>query len=631
MTKLIRQLIRPYRAGLAVIFIAMIIETLMGLASPWPIKIILDNVAGNHRLPDFTVAERNFPSLMHLFGAGKLGLAAFAASLVVLIALIGAIASYVDDYHTESVGQWIAHDLRLRTYEHLQRLSLSYYDTHQTGALLSTITSDIQTIENFASSSTLSMVVDLLTIIEMLALMFWLNWDFALIAVGVTPFLLFFMARFKKAVKNATRNVRLRESEIVSVVQEGLESERVVQAFGLEELEDRKLAGVSRASVDAALQARRVKALMSPLTNMIVALCTALVLWRGAALILSGAMTAGTLIVFLAYLARFFKPVQDIAKMTTTIAQVGVAVERVQAILETDVVVQEQPNAHEPELVRGEIVFDHVGFGYDSQSPVLQDVHFTIQPGQFIGIVGPTGGGKSTVVGLIARFYDPTSGGVSLDGIDIREYTLRGLRNQLGFVLQDTVLFRGTIRDNIAYGRPTATEEEIHEAARMANAEEFILRMPLGYNTVVGERGLTLSGGQRQRIGIARAVVRNSPILILDEPTAALDTESEKLVIDALEKLMKGRTVITIAHRLSTIRCAHKIVVLKGGVVAEQGTHDELIALSGIYHGLHEMQIGSRQALPPAVESLYCEVAEAKATHADLDIKTTSLSPETFV
>ncbi|HEY4048525.1 MAG TPA: ABC transporter ATP-binding protein [Acidobacteriaceae bacterium] len=590
MSRLISQLIRPYRGHLLVIFLAMLVETLMSLAAPWPLKVILDNVAGSHHLPRLLeqfIASVFGPSLGH----GKMEVAAFAAFSVVLVAVLGSFASYIDNYYTESVGQWVAHDLRMRTYDHLQRLSISYYDTHQTGALLSTITNDIQTIQNFASSSTLGILVDLLTIVEMLGLMFWLNWDFALIAVGITPFLLLFVSRFKKAVKKATREVRARQSDIVAVVTQGLESERVIKAFGREELEQDQLGQVSRATVDAALRARRVKSLLSPIVDITVALCTGFVLWRGASLILAGAMTVGALTVFLAYLTKFFKPVQDLAKMTNTIAQTAVGVERVQTILQTDTIIPERPDARDPGTIRGEVSFDHVAFAYDKDAPVLRDVNFTINAGELVGIVGPTGGGKSTLVSLIPRFYDPTAGSVSIDGINIRDFKISGLRNRIGFVLQDTGLFRGTIRENIAYGRPGATEEEIVEAATLANADEFISRMPHGYDTLVGERGQTLSGGQRQRIGIARAIVRNNPILILDEPTAALDTESERLVIEALERLMKGRTVITIAHRLSTIRDANKIIVLKGGVVAEQGTHAELMALGGEYAELYRVQV----------------------------------------
>jgi subfamily B ATP-binding cassette protein MsbA len=280
--------------------------------------------------------------------------------------------------------------------------------------------------------------------------------------------------------------------------------------------------------------------------------------------------------------------------MANTIAQTSVALDRIRAILETDTIIPERPDAHTPDSVRGEIELKNVAFAYNEEATVLRDVNLSIKAGQRIGVVGPTGGGKSTVMSLIPRFYDPTGGQVFIDGVDVKDYSLRGLRQQIGFVLQETVLFRGTIRENIAYGKPGATDEEIVEAARLANADEFIQRMPHGYDTMVGERGSTLSGGQRQRIGIARAVVRNSPILMLDEPTAALDTESEKLVMEALERLMQGRTVITIAHRLSTIRDSDKIVVLKGGYVAEEGPHDELIAKGGIYAELW----GTQQASP---------------------------------
>ena len=589
MLRLIRELIRPYRRTLLVILIAMMVETLMSLAGPWPLKIILDNVVGSHHLPGWF--DHFVASLTGGLGPGKMKIAAVAALSAILIAVIGSLASYIDNYYTESVGQWVAHDLRMRTYHHLQRLSLAYYDSHQTGVLLSTITDDIQTIQSFASSATLGILVDLLTIVGMLGLMFWLQWDFALVAVGITPFLLLFVSRFKRAVKKATREVRHRQADIVAVVQQGLESVRVVKAFGREDLEQKELSDASRATVDAALKARRVKSMLSPVVTVTVALCTAFVLWRGASLILIGTMTAGALTVFLSYLTKFFKPVQDLAKMTNSIAQAAVGVERIQAILETDSVIRESPTARVPGAIRGDISFDHVAFGYNQDERVLLDVSFTVKQGELVGIVGTTGGGKSTVVSLIPRFYDPTSGFVRIDGVDIREYKLDPLRSQIGFVLQDTVLFRGTIRDNIAYGRPGATQKEIEEAAQLANADEFISRMPHGYDTLVGERGLTLSGGQRQRIGIARAIIRDTPILILDEPTAALDTESERLVIEALERLMKGRTVITIAHRLSTIRDADKIIVLKAGMVAEQGTHEELLVLGGVYAELHRVQV----------------------------------------
>ena len=456
----------------------------------------------------------------------------------------------------------------------------------------------MQTIQSFASSSTLGILVDILTIIAMLFIMFWLNWDFTLIAVAVTPFMLLLVSRFKKVVKKATHEVRKEQSKIVSVVEAGLQSMRVVKAFGREDLAEEELAEVSEATVAASLKARRVKALLSPIVAITVALCTAVVLWRGSALILAGLMTAGALTVFLSYLNKFFKPVQDLATMTNTIAQAAVGVDRIRGILDADDIIPERPNAREVGTLAGNIDFEHVAFAYSAEAPVLKDVSFKIKAGQLVGLVGPTGGGKSTIVSLIPRFYDPASGVVKIDGVDVRDYKSGSMRDQIGYVLQETVLFEGTVRDNIAYGRKGVTDEQIREAAKLANADEFIARMPHGYDTMVGERGETLSGGQRQRIGIARAVIRNNPILILDEPTAALDTESERLVIDALEKLMKGRTVITIAHRLSTIRDANKIIVLKEGVVAEEGTHDELLARGGVYAELYRIQFGTPAASP---------------------------------
>ena len=591
MTHLVLELVRPYRGWLIIVFVAMLIETAMSIAAPWPLKIIIDNVVGKHKLPEFLGWLRHVS-----YGEHTLALAGVAAGGAVLIALIGAIAGYIDNYYTESVAQYVANDLRQRLYHHLHRLSLKYYDTHKIGNMLSTITSDVGTIQSFASTALLSILVDALTIVGMVFVMLYLNFDFALIAVGVTPFLLLFVARFKKAVKKATHEVRKRQSDIVAVVQEGLESVRSVKAFGRQDLEEGRLREASMETVQAALKARRVKSLLSPIVSVTVSLCVAIVLWRGAGLILRDAMTIGALTVFLSYLNKFFKPVQDLAKMTNVIAQAAVGLERIQTILDADAIIPQKPGARDPGKLQGEIVFEHVAFAYDPAAPVLRDINLTIQPGQRIGVCGPTGGGKSTVLSLIPRFYDPTLGRVLIDGVAVTDYRLDRLREQIGFVLQDTVLFAGSIRDNIAYGRPEATPEEIIQAAKMANAHDFISEMPHGYDSLVGERGLTLSGGQRQRIGIARAIVRNAPILILDEPTAALDTESEKLVMEALERLMKGRTVITIAHRLSTIRDADKIVVLKGGLIAEEGTHEELLTRNRIYAELYRIQAGATPA-----------------------------------
>ncbi|MGH2646137.1 MAG: ABC transporter ATP-binding protein [Ginsengibacter sp.] len=576
---------RPYRKLVVIILLAMLLETLIGLATPWPLKIIIDNVVGHHPLSHgLAWMDSFFPA------EKKMQLAAVAAISFIVITALGSLGSMLDNYYNEKVAQYVADDLRRKMYHHLQHLSLSYYDSHQTGKLLSTITADVSTIQDFASSTLLNILVDALTIVGMIGIMFYLDSDFTLVALAVTPFLLFFVARFKKAMKKATREVRKDQSNMFVVMQQGLESIRAVNAFGRQDFEEDKLKKASHETVDAALKARRVKSVVSPVVTVTVSVCTAFVLWRGADLVLSGVMTVGALTVFLWYMSRFFTPVQDLAKMSSNVAQVAVALERVQAILEANTIIVEKPGAKDPGKLKGDIVFEEVCFAYNSESPVIKNFNLAISSGQRIGICGATGSGKSTIVSLFARFYDSTSGSVRIDDTDITDFTLDGLRSQIGFVLQDTVLFYGSIRENIAYGRPGATEEEIIEAAKLANAHEFISRMPHGYDTLVGERGVTLSGGQRQRIGIARAVVRNSPILILDEPTASLDTESEKIVMEALEKLMKGRTVIIIAHRLSTIRDADKIIVLDNGFVAEEGTHEELMKKGKIYADLYNGQ-----------------------------------------
>jgi subfamily B ATP-binding cassette protein MsbA len=572
---LIVSLARPFKASLLIVLAAMSVETVASLAAPWPLKVVIDSVSAAQRSIDWR------------------WLSVAAAAAIVVIAFVDGVASYVDSYYTEIVGQHVANDLRMRVYDHLECLSFSYYDTHETGTLLSTITDDVATVQDFVSTTTLSIVIDAMTIVGMLGLMFWLNWRFTLFVSGVAPLLLLFVARFRRAVKRATREVRRRESDIVSVVQSGLESIRTVQVFDARDIEMARLRDASHATVAAALFARRVKSLLSPSIEMVVAACTALVLWRGAAMTVAGAMTLGSLVVFLSYLGKFFKPVQELAKMTNAIAQTAVALERIQSILDIEIGIQERPDAREPDAFRGAVAFEHVAFSYTSKAVVLQDLNFAIEPGQFVGIVGATGSGKSTIASLIPRFYEPTAGRILIDGVDIRDLTLGGIRRQIGFVLQDTALFRGTVRENIAYGRHRASNADIVAAAKLANAHEFIMSMPGGYDASIGERGITLSGGQRQRIGIARAFIRDAPILILDEPTASLDSEAEHVVFEGLQRLASGRTVIMIAHRLNTLRDADAILVLDDGVIAERGTHDDLLALNGIYAGLYATQTGA--------------------------------------
>ena len=583
---LLLALLRPRRRALAVILAGMLVQTAMTLAVPWPLKIVIDTVVGNQRQPEW------INSVLTMLGgtAHKSHIAMAAGIATVMIAVVTGAAMYAVSYATESLSQSIGNDLRVRLYSHLQELSLAYYDTTRVGTILSTLTSDVQTIQSFASTATLNIFTNALTVVGMVAVMLLCRWDFTLIALAVTPLLTIFVLRVNKAIRIAVKEVRTHQSDLVAILQEGLQSIHVVQAFGREDHQAQQVRTASMNTVTAWLNARRVSSLLSPIVSMAIAVCTGLVLWRGSLLILAGTMTVGALTVFLAYLAKFFQPIRDMAQMTNSIAQVSVAFERVVALMDTDNVIRESATPVDSSQLHGEICFDQVAFGYDAELPVLRDISFTIKPGQMVGIVGPTGSGKSTIASLIARFRDPDAGTITIDDVDIRDYALRGLRAQIGFVLQDTVLLRGTVRDNIAFGRPDATDDEIVEAAKQANAHEFITRMPKGYDSEVGDRGMTLSGGQRQRIGIARALIRDNPILILDEPTAALDAESEHQVIEALERLVAGRTVIAIAHRLSTLRNADKILVIKDGVVAEDGTQQDLLALNGVYAQLHHLQ-----------------------------------------
>jgi ATP-binding cassette, subfamily B, bacterial len=427
--------------------------------------------------------------------------------------------------------------------------------------------------------------------------MFYINWRFTLIALSVMPILFVVVYQYTRRIKKASRTVRKKEGELLSVVEEVLTSIRVVKAFAREDYEQERFETESLANVEAGLEARSLKAKLTPFVEVIVAIGTCLVLWYGAHLAMAGQLSAGVLIVFLLYLGKMYKPMRDLSKMTDTVSKAVVGYERIQEVLEIDSVVRDMAGAKRAPKFSGKIEFKNVTFGYSPDKHVIEQVSFKIEAGQVVGVVGPSGAGKSSIVGLIPRFYDPESGEVLVEGIDVRKYRVRSLRDQISFVLQDTLLFNTTIWQNIAYGKPGASPKEIKRAAELANAAEFIDEMSDGYDTMVGERGISMSGGQRQRIAIARAVIRDTPILILDEPTAGLDASSEQSVMDALDKLMKGRTSVVIAHRLGTIRHADNILVIKDCALAEHGTHEELVALNGVYAELLAIQSPTEDAL----------------------------------
>jgi subfamily B ATP-binding cassette protein MsbA len=577
---------------LALAFLAVLGEAATDLLEPWPLKIVFDYVFGTKHMPSWMSGL-----IGSTFGLSKLAILHFAIAAVILIALAGALSAYAEKYLTTSVGQWVMHDLRRVLYHHIQRLSLAYHDHKPTGDLISTVTADIDSIQDFISQALLGILVNVLTLVGMLGVMFYLNWRFTLIALSVTPFLFAVVYTYTRRIKQASRALRKKEGEVVSVVAEVLSSIRVVKAFAREDYEEARLAQQSLENVEIALKARSLKAKLAPVVQVIVAVGTCLVLWYGVNLVLTEQMTSGSLLVFLLYLGKMYKPMRDLSKMTDTMSKAAVGYERIHQVIETENEVRNLPGARKAPEFKGEIEFDHVYFGYDNGYRTLTDVNLRVEPGQLAALVGPTGAGKTTITGLIGRFYDPQKGVVKIDGEDVRRYKMKSLRRQMSFVLQETLLFRAPVWQNIAYGKPEATREEILRAAELANADEFIRNMPQQYDTMVGEKGVTLSGGQRQRIAIARAIIRNSPILILDEPTSGLDAASEELVFEALGRLMAGRTTIVIAHRLATIRRADVIFVLDHGTIVERGTHDKLLSEGGLYSRLYEIQF-RRQSEP---------------------------------
>jgi ATP-binding cassette subfamily B protein len=579
------KLLRPYSGSLGIALFAVVGEGLTGLLDPWPLKIVFDSVSGSKAIPSW-LASRVPASLT----ADKMAILELAAIAVVAIAILDAAFSYVEKYATTSAGQWIMHDLRRMLYNHVQHLSLSFHNEKRTGDLIGRMTSDIEAIETFIVSDLLGLVVDILTLTGMAAVMFYLNWRFTLVALSITPLLFAVTYFYTRRSKEASRDVRRKESEIVSLLQEVLSAMGVVKAFAREDYEEERLERKSAESVQLALHARSLKAKLSPLVGIVVALGTALMLWYGGRLVLSRALSAGSLVVFIWYLGKMYKPMQDFAKMTDAVTKASVGYERVREILETPATVQDSHAARRTPPLKGELEFQNVAFSYTSDRPVLKEITLKAEAGRMTALVGSTGSGKTTIAALIGRLYDPTDGKVMIDGVDLREYEQKSLHDQISFVPQENILFFASILDNISYGKPGASLEEVRFAAERANAHEFISKLPKGYDTMIGERGITLSGGQRQRIAIARAIIRDSPILILDEPSSGLDAASEELVFGALDKLIEGKTAIVIAHRFSTIRRASLIFVVEDGQIVERGTHEQLLQSKGIYTRLHELQ-----------------------------------------
>ena len=588
--------LRPHWKALMLALLAVVCGSGADLAQPWPLKIVLDYLLQSKKPPPWMAVP------LRWIGPNKLAVLNFAVLAVAVIAIVGAISSYLENYLTTSVGQSVMHDLRRTLYHHIHRLSLAEHDEKRTGDLIGRVTTDIEAIQSFITTALLGILSSVLTLVGIIGIMVYKNWRFTLISLAIAPVLFLVVYMFTRRIKKASRAVRKKESELLSIVQEVFSSIRVVKAFAREDYEERRFERQSLENVETALLARNLKGTLAPIVDILVAIGTCLMLGYGARLVLARQLSPGDLVVFLLYLAMMYKPMRDLSKMTDTVSKAEVGFDRIREVLETESGMRDLPGARRAGRFKGKIEFDKVSFGYSPDQLILKDMSFAIEPGQVAAFVGPTGGGKTTLISLMARFYDPISGEVKIDGTNIRKYTMKSLRQQISFVLQETLLFRAPVWQNIAYGRPEANFAEIVNAAKLANAHEFIMEMPDGYNTMVGERGVTLSGGQRQRIAIARAVIRDTPILILDEPTSGLDAASEQIVFEALDRLMKGKTSIVIAHHLATIRRADIIFVVKDNTLVERGTHDELLAAGGLYAELYDIQF--RQEDPQTAMAL---------------------------
>ncbi len=513
-----------------------------------------------------------------------------------LVALYGVLAllSVLHNATTIRVGQGMVNDFRRDLYQHLQRLSLRFHGGREVGDLLYRVTADTFAIQTLSMNGVFPIMTSVALFAGMMAIMLRIDAVLTLVALAVCPVIFVAISLMGRRITAVATDAREKESRLYSVTQRGIAAIRVIQAFTTEDEESSRFLASSTESLQANWRLYVLQTVYASGINVIVALGTALVLWVGATHVLAGALTIGQILVFTSYLASLYAPINSISQTIGMVQGARAGARRVLEILETTPDLAEGHRTLDPARLRGEVRFEHVAFEYVAGRPVLRDVDVTARAGEVTAIVGATGAGKTTLVSLVARFFDPTAGRVLLDGVDVREFRLRELRSRIGMVLQPSLVFPTTFRENVAYGSPFAADADVARAARLAQLDGLLARLPLGLETPVGEQGATLSDGERQRLTIARAILRDAPILILDEPTSALDAETESLVIAALHELMRGRTTFVIAHRLSTVRHADRIVVLREGVVAESGTFDELVARGGAFARLHEAQFGVR-------------------------------------
>ena len=573
--------LRPYRGAFVFAILQVLLISVLEILKPWPLKLVIDYVLPRRQPPWPMLAGLSPPALL-------------AAATVGLIAIYGAVGavSVINNFTTISIGQGMVNDLRSRLYQHLQRLSLSFHSRAAVGDLIYRVTGDTYAIQTLAMNGVFPVLAAVMLLGGMFVVMIRLDWLLTLVALAVCPLLLCAILLLNRRITALAHAARANESAVYQLVQRGMSAIKVVQAFSKEQDEHTAFVTQSSASLRSNLRLYTLQTAFGAGTNLVLALGTAAVLWVGAQHVWSKTLTIGDMVVFISYLASLYAPINSIIQTYGTVQGAKAGMERVTEVLDAAPTVPDGKHDFRTPP-RGHVRFAEVSFGYTPERQTLHGITIEAQPGEVISVVGPTGAGKSTLVSLIPRFYDPAHGEVLVDGTDVRTLKLAALRAQISMVLQPPMVFPLSIRENIAYGRPTAGNAAIERAAQMAQADGFIRRLPQGYDTVIGEQGATLSEGERQRITIARALLRDAPILILDEPTSSVDTATEAAIMEAIEQVMRGRTTFVIAHRLSTVRRATQILVLENGAIIERGTFDELLQQHGFFHQLYARQFAT--------------------------------------
>lgn len=579
--------------------LVLLASSAIALLQPWPLKLVVDTILGSQAPPtllsDLSILLSQYVSWP---ADTKMGLLLLLCFCVLLIQLLMGLLMVLSTYILVSVGLRMVFRLRCRLFDHLQRLSLAFHDTTAVGDSLYRMTWDTYCVQSLFNSGVIPALTASFTLLGIASIMFVLDWLLTIVALSIGVPLVILIRKLDRPMKDRTLRAAERESNISTRVQETLSSIRAVQAFGREGAESQRFSTHANASLLAKLRLTVLQAWSQAMVGLLLAGGTAAVVWIAGQRVLQGMLTVGDVVLLVSYLAMLYQPLQTLALTAATVQSAAASARRVFSILDAIPEVMDKAGAIPlPARTPGPIVFDHVTFAYDKGKPVLKDVCLEIAPGQTVALVGPSGAGKTTIANLFMRFYDPIEGQIRLNGVDLRSLTLKSLRQNMALVLQEPVLFSSTIRENIAYGCPEATSERIEAAAQDAGAHDFIQALPQGYETQIGERGVSLSGGQRQRLSIARAFLKDAPILILDEPTSALDSATEQQVLEALKRLMKDRTTLIIAHRLSTVRHADQIVVVQDGKIAEAGSHEQLLIAGELYTDLYYLQTGHPAAV----------------------------------